>query len=123
MAKERANTKVKGRMPKKMKISQNFSKCSIVSQNVPFSSQNVPFFSQNVPFFSQTVPFSSQNVPFFSQNVPCSSQKVPFLSQKIIFPSQKDKKNKKYSKYPGLIQKGGDCCERQKIEIFFFAKS
>ena len=90
VAKERAKTKVKGRMPKKLKL----------SQNVPCFSQNAPFCSQNVPFCSQNVPFGSQNVPFglcSSQNVPLSSQNVPFFFSKNTFPSKEIKKKLKIS--------------------------
>ena len=74
VAKERANTKVKGGMPKKMKFSQNFSKCSIFFSKCHFfskcsiCSQNVPhYFLKFFPLFSQILPLFSQILPFFSQ--------------------------------------------------------
>ena len=49
VAKERANTKVKGGMPKKMNFSQNFSKCSTFFSKCHFFSQNVPFVPKMFP--------------------------------------------------------------------------
>ena len=88
VAKERANTKVKGRMPKKMKISQNVP---CVSQNVPFCSQKVPFVPKMLPLFSQILPFFSNSSIVFSRCSSCFSKH--YFSFQI--------NTKKNSKYPG----------------------
>jgi hypothetical protein len=122
VAKERANTKVKGGMPKKMKFSQNFSKCSIFFSKCHFFLKMFHLFPKCSPLFSQILPIVFSNSSIVFSNSSIFSQILQFflkMFQLFLKTFSFQINTKKNSKYPGLIQKGGDCCERQKIEFFF----
>ena len=101
VAKERANTKVKGGMPKKMKFSQNFSKCSIFFSKCHFFLKMFHLFPKCSPLFSQILPivFSNSSIVFsnssiFFSNSSFFSQNVPVVSQNIFIPNKHQKKFK-----------------------------
>ena len=100
------------------------------AHNVLFCSQNVPFFSQNVPLVPKMFPIIFSNsshcfLKFFHCFLKFFHFFLKFFNfflkmfQLFLKTFSFQINTKKNSKYPGLIQKGGDCCERQKIEFFF----
>ena len=98
VAKERANTKVKGGMPKKMKFSQNFSKCSIFFSKCHFCLKMFPFVPKMFPiiFSNSSIVFSNSSIVFsnssiFSQILPFFSQILPFFSSFPYLPNKSKK--------------------------------
>ena len=80
VAKERANTKVKGGMPKKMKFSQNFSKCSIFFSKCHFFLKMFHLFPKCSPLFSQILPivFSNSSIVFSNSSIFFSNSSIFF---------------------------------------------
>ena len=93
MAKKRANTKVNGKMPKKIKISQNFSKVSIFFSKVSIFFSKVSIFFSKVSicfsnvsiFFSKVAICVSKVSSVFSKVSICFSKGSSFFSKSSIF--------------------------------------